>query len=128
MQREIKRFWKRVCGGDATQDTHEHLMSFFNMTSKRSVELSDFCSRFVKEEDFLTGVESDMVLMIMLEAFDDHRCKKPPDRARTEKLSKILRHIHEKVNAKHACAIFHHHLLVVCCAFLGVYLRALTVL
>ena len=105
----MKRFLKRVCGynaADATRDTYKHLMEFFNLTSEHTVELEDFCWEFVKEENFSTTQEADVVLTTILEAFDDYKRKKPTDPARTEKLAKILSEIHDKGKEKYVCAPF----------------------
>ena len=105
----MKRFLKRVCGyeaADASQDTYIHLMEFFNVTNKHTVELEDFCREFVKDENFSTSAEADMVLTTILEAFEDYKRKRPADPARVKQLSKILGRIHAKVKAKRPCATF----------------------
>ena len=109
VQREMKRFLKRVCGfdaADATRDTYKHLMVFFNLTSKQTVELEDFCQEFVKEENFSTSQEADVVLTTILQAFDDYKRKKPIDPARTEKLTEIMNKIRDKGKEKYVCAPF----------------------
>ena len=97
----MKRFLKRVCGyeaADASQDTYIHLMEFFNVTNKHTVELEDFCREFVKDENFSTSAEADMVLTTIIEAFEDYKRKRPADPARVKQLSKILGRIHAKRN------------------------------
>ena len=81
-------------------------MSFFQLTSDRTVQLEDFCREFVQDENFSTTQEADMVLTTILAAFDDYKRQKPADPARAKKLSEMLCQIFNKGKAKYVCALF----------------------
>ena len=99
-----------MCGyksADGAQDTFTHMMEFLNITKEHPVEMNDFCGKFIGEQDVLTNQESDTVLTLILECFQDYRKKKSANPEHIKKLSTTLSHIHHNANRKKVCVHIH---------------------
>ena len=109
VQREIKRFLRRICGikaNDETRKSAKHLMTFFDTDHNRSVDLDEFCRVFLDAGNFPTHGEADMLLTTILSAFRDYKRQRAADPERAAKLSEMLEQLYDKGQKKHVCALF----------------------
>ena len=107
VQREIKRFFRQVCGLksddqiDETRDGAFHFVNFFDADRNSGVTLDEFCKVFLDENNFPTHEQADKLVTAILSAFRDYKSKRAGDPERAAKLTEMLDELYEKGKKKH---------------------------
>ena len=138
----MKRFLKRICrhkddngricgpkNENGADDTLTHLLDFFEITKEKTIKIEGFCAKFVNKDGYAKNPKVEELLAVMFKSFRNYRNKKPADPEITNQLTRILREIHQKAEAKEvrvrACVRVYVRVYVRACACVCVCVRVL---